>query len=177
MLLQEFPRQFANEAACQAYLDACRWPSRSDSSGTLEAFAETDRGGLSTEALPNHRENLCSASPRWRMRSETEVPIYACLSTATICSTPNHVRFTATAFPFSETSMLDMLRQFGPQIRGPTSVASQSMACATGQLRDLPSRARSKLNAALINAKCVKACGKLPSDSPLPPICSAYSPR
>jgi len=32
---------------------------------------------------------------------------------------------------------------------------------------------RSRLNAALINARCVKACGKLPSASPCGPVCSA----
>jgi hypothetical protein len=30
----------------------------------------------------------------------------------------------------------------------------------------------SKLKAALINARCVKACGKLPSASPCGPVCS-----
>jgi hypothetical protein len=37
--------------------------------------------------------------------------------------------------------------------------------------------ARSRLYAALINARCVKACGKLPSASPCEPVCSANSPR
>jgi len=40
-----------------------------------------------------------------------------------------------------------------------------------------PPSARSRLNAALIRAKCVNACGKFPSASPLGPVCSAYSPR
>ena len=34
-------------------------------------------------------------------------------------------------------------------------------------------RVRSRLNAALINARCVKACGKLPSASPCELVCSA----
>jgi hypothetical protein len=37
--------------------------------------------------------------------------------------------------------------------------------------------ARSRLNAALIRARCVNACGKFPSASPLLPVCSAYRPR
>ena len=40
-----------------------------------------------------------------------------------------------------------------------------------------PARARSRLKAALIRARWVKACGKLPRASPLGPVCSAYSPR
>lgn len=36
---------------------------------------------------------------------------------------------------------------------------------------------RSRLNAALMRAKWVNACGKFPSASPLGPVCSAYSPR
>ena len=36
---------------------------------------------------------------------------------------------------------------------------------------------RFKLNAALSNPMCVKACGKLPNASPQGPISSAYSPR
>jgi len=39
-----------------------------------------------------------------------------------------------------------------------------------------PERARSRLKAVLISARCVKACGKLPRASPLGPVCSAYSP-
>jgi hypothetical protein len=38
-------------------------------------------------------------------------------------------------------------------------------------------RARSRLNAALISARWVKACGKLPCCSPVRLICSAYRPR
>src|ERR1700720_3233632 len=34
-------------------------------------------------------------------------------------------------------------------------------------------RVRSRLNAALINARCVKACGKLPRASPCELVCSA----
>ena len=37
--------------------------------------------------------------------------------------------------------------------------------------------ARSRLKAALIRAKWVNACGKLPRASPLLPVCSAYKPR
>ena len=37
--------------------------------------------------------------------------------------------------------------------------------------------ALSRLYAALISARCVKACGKLPSSSPVGPISSEYSPR
>src|SRR5262249_31591085 len=37
--------------------------------------------------------------------------------------------------------------------------------------------ARSRLKAALIKARWVKACGKLPRASPLVPVCSAYRPR
>src|SRR5262245_12852879 len=37
--------------------------------------------------------------------------------------------------------------------------------------------ARSRLKAALMSARCVKACGKLPRASPLEPVCSAYRPR
>src|SRR5262249_36334371 len=36
---------------------------------------------------------------------------------------------------------------------------------------------RSRLTAALISERCVKACGKLPSSSPLGPISSEYRPR
>ncbi len=41
----------------------------------------------------------------------------------------------------------------------------------------VPERARSRNVAALINAKCVNACGKLPRCSPLDPSCSEYSPK
>jgi hypothetical protein len=36
-----------------------------------------------------------------------------------------------------------------------------------------PPNARSRLKAALIKERCVKACGKLPSASPCGPVCSA----
>src|SRR6266508_2909874 len=36
---------------------------------------------------------------------------------------------------------------------------------------------RSRLKAALIKARWVNACGKLPRASPLLPVCSAYRPR
>ena len=36
---------------------------------------------------------------------------------------------------------------------------------------------RSRLKAALIRARWVNACGKLPRASPLLPVCSAYRPR
>ena len=39
------------------------------------------------------------------------------------------------------------------------------------------SSVRSRLNAALISAKCVNACGKFPSISPTALVCSAYKPR
>jgi hypothetical protein len=41
---------------------------------------------------------------------------------------------------------------------------------------DSPDDARSRLTAALIRARWVYACGKLPSASPAGPICSANSP-
>ena len=39
-------------------------------------------------------------------------------------------------------------------------------------LHDVGPAHRSRLNAALIRARCVNACGKLPSASPLAPVCS-----
>src|SRR5262249_25941383 len=40
-----------------------------------------------------------------------------------------------------------------------------------------PLSARSRLNAALISARCVNACGKFPNASPLGPVSSANRPR
>jgi hypothetical protein len=53
----------------------------------------------------------------------------------------------------------------------------ESAPDATQRTPHPPPSARSRLNAALINAKCVNACGKFPSASPEDPVCSAYSPR
>lgn len=39
-----------------------------------------------------------------------------------------------------------------------------------------PPNARLRLKAALIRARCVKACGKFPNASPLSPVSSAYKP-
>ena len=63
--------------------------------------------------------------------------------------------------------------------RGPGSTRSQSVIVVRVRLRQSarPARARSRLKAALISARCVNACGKLPRASPLGPVCSAYSPR
>ena len=47
---------------------------------------------------------------------------------------------------------------------------------AASRARSQPS-ARSRWKAALISARWVNACGKLPSASPVLPICSAYRPR
>jgi len=55
------------------------------------------------------------------MRSATGVPICACLSTATICSTLNHFRFTASSFPFPGAIMPETLPQIGIKIGGPTN--------------------------------------------------------
>jgi hypothetical protein len=52
-----------------------------------------------------------------------------------------------------------------------------SIPLSTNQLCRLSSKVRSRLNAALIKAIWVKAWGKLPSASPLPPISSAYNPK
>jgi signal transduction histidine kinase len=67
-------------------------------------------------------------------------------------------------------------------VRVAWQVPSGGPASAAGSLpRPDPyrwrSRARSRFTAALIRARWVSACGKLPSASPETPICSAYRPR
>ena len=66
----------------------------------------------------------------------------------------------------------------------PPSTASRTVAtgCITfgrvrGTMTHRDPSARSKLKAALIRARCVNACGKLPRASPLGPVCWAYRPR
>jgi len=56
------------------------------------------------------------------MRSATGVPISACLSTATICSTLNRFCFTAISFPFPGAIMPETLPQIGIKIGGPTII-------------------------------------------------------
>ena len=50
---------------------------------------------------------------------------------------------------------------------------AETPASCNLQLARLQPSARSRLNAALIRARCVNACGKLPSGSPVGPISSA----
>jgi len=58
------------------------------------------------------------------MRSEAEVPIAVCLTTATICSTLKRFIFTAYSLPFPEASMPETLFQIGSKIRGLTNRAA-----------------------------------------------------
>jgi hypothetical protein len=51
----------------------------------------------------------------------------------------------------------------------PRALAQCQLCYATGPLPSV----RSRFTAALISARCVNACGKLPSASPEAPICSA----
>jgi hypothetical protein len=62
------------------------------------------------------------------MRSATGVPISACLSTATICSTLNRFRFTASSFPFPGAIMPETLPQIGIKIGEPTNSLSTLLA-------------------------------------------------
>lgn len=59
------------------------------------------------------------------------------------------------------------------QTRRPAGCSSKTFS-PSDYLR--PSRVRSRLYAALMRARCVKACGKFPNASPLGPVSSAYSP-
>ena len=63
----------------------------------------------------------------------------------------------------------------GEKSPGDTACRSPALAHPTRTHR-APS-ARSRLKAALIRARWVNACGKLPRASPLLPVCSAYRPR
>jgi hypothetical protein len=51
------------------------------------------------------------------------------------------------------------------------------LLCYRQVVFSFPERIRSRNVAALISARCVKACGKFPRCSPLDPSCSEYSPR
>ena len=59
------------------------------------------------------------------------VPISACLSTATICSTLNRFRLMASSFPILGSSMPETLLQIGIKIGGPTTQAQRESLAAT----------------------------------------------
>src|SRR6266851_242005 len=72
------------------------------------------------------------------------------------------------------------LHEPGNPYRSPGKVLAVSGSSNLGPFRQtggkLPDDARSRLTAALISARWVYACGKLPSASPAGPICSANRP-
>ena len=82
---------------------------------------------------------------------------------------------------YLDTWGLVWIHRFGPAYwTDPGAAQRQVFGAAYGDtecVSYLEPRVRSRLKAALISARWVNACGKLPSASPWALVCSAYRPR
>ena len=78
------------------------------------------------------------------MRSATGGPISACLSTATICSTLNRFRVTASSFPFPGAIMPETLPQIGSKIGEPTTKGRPKTGTERKEREDMELMERSR---------------------------------